>query len=518
MYKKEIAKKIQEFMYASDLPLEKFASGTSLISPTYLKSILASAYSDNSKLSPYSIIAGDFDGLSKLNNRYGFKEANRCICECLNIITKELPKDAIISRYAGDEFLFILPSVANSKTANLYMQKINKTISNQSSDIHDLSISLATADSSKGSSLIDMYDIADKKIFNKKAKHDKDGSTLSLHDSLETFFSSMRFSNDYKISEENVKGIIREAWQISLSLIQKYHSTGILDTTPKMQETKPISLETHYSQDDAIAINDALLQSKSKINDQLLDLISEEALNFLAKNLVFNNASNAFSKEYFMRFLQSNLPEQNYNLSLFSLSGLKLSNLLNGHVQTDGLLYDLYSKLSSPLESLTTFNETPFTANLQDSFKIDLRGGDLLFITPQSNALPVHEMLKSANDPSSILKYVAYSSKNSISAKEISDFIQIAKERSDSLKDVFKEKILHSHSLNMILSSCLSEDVKNYCINNPDYINYEKLEDFLYEEAHAVYDVASHFSHEDFKAMHNFVDKGKKEIETSIGL
>lgn len=492
MQKENIAKRINEFIYASDLPFEE-DSTTRLISATYLKTILMSAFSDNSKTPPYSIIAGDFDKLHSINSKYGFDEANKCICKCLDTISAKLPDDALITRYAGDEFLFILPSVADKSIADLYIDKINTTIHKQSSAIHGLSVSLASSDSSDANSLIKMYDIADKKVFNKKLSSKKalksDNLSDSFYDSLDTFFSAMRFSNNHQFTNEDIKNIISKSWEITSKMIRTYENTGKFPYMPVLESTSlPITC-SFYNQEDARIMHEAF--SNGMPSKRILDCISSFDLAYLAKSLVFNGNSNAFSKEYFTKYLKDQIPDQNYNLSLFSLSGLKLSNLANGHLQTDKKLYTTYHQINSVVDNSINFNENPFSVHDNDSFKIDLRGGDLLFITPEGIALPIKEMLQASNSSSDILKYVTYSSKHPIKAKDISSFVETAKEKADSLKDIYKDGMLGSNSLNLILSSCLANDVMHYCQNNSNYMNPHELQHFLLEQANAIHSIAN---------------------------
>lgn len=495
MQKKNIAKRINEFMYASDLPFEE-NSTTSLISATYLKTILMSAFSDNSKIPPYSIIAGDFDKLHFINSKYGFDEANKCICKCLDTISDELPADALITRYAGDEFLFILPSVADKTIANSYIDKINTAIHKQSSSMHGLSVSLASADSSDASSLIKMYDIADKKVFDKKLSSKKilesDDLSNSFYDSLDTFFSAMRFSNNHQFTNEDIKNIINKSWEITSKMIRTYEDTGEFSYIHVLENASlPITC-SFYNQEDARIMHEAF--SNGMPSKKILDCISSFDLAYLAKSLVFNGNSSAFSKEYFTKYLKDNILDANYNLSLFSLSGLKLSNLASGHLQTDKKLYTTYHQINSAVDSSINFNENPFSVHDNDSFKIDLRGGDLLFITPEGITLPVKEMLQASNSSNDILKYVVYSSKNPVKAKDISSFVKNAKEKADSLKDIYKDGMLGSNSLNLILSACLANDVMQYCETNPNYMNPHEIRHFLIEQANAIHSIASNHS------------------------
>lgn len=514
--KEELANRIKRFMYASDLPIDS-DSDLKLVSNTYLKAVLMPAYSDNSRIEPYTIIAGDFNKLNLLNKQYGLDESNRCICKCLEIISHELPSDAIISRYAGDEFLFILPSVSDKQMADTFISKINKSISNSSDDIHGLSISLASACSSEAPSLAKMYDISDKEVFGQKPtakKFEVDPSVQDFYETLDTFFSAMRFSKDYKFTNSNLNKIVKHTWDNSFGMINSYHNFGNLGYSPKeISHSKDVDMPFyHFSQDAAHAIDEAFLTHSDSLGD--LSKVPNSDLEFLSNSLVFNSSSRAYSKEYFLDFLKDHLDnDQKYNLFLFSLSGLKLSNLLNGHLATDNLLYSSYAELDDSVSKFASLNLSPFTANPSDSFKIDLRGGDLFFITPEDTTLPVQDILREINSNNDILRYIVCSSKKPVSLQDISSFIRTAKSRSDSLKDDFKESLINSPSLDAILNYCLSNDVLKYCQDHPtDYYKTKNIQTFLIQQANVVYGIVGNFLAQN----QSFISDGEPSVDLSL--
>lgn len=482
MERTELMDKIKQFMYASDLPLEPY--NVNLICSTYLKNILIPAYSNNTKSKPYAIIAGDFDKLNFLNRKYGFNNCNKWIAKCLNVISSVLPDDALCIRYAGDEFIFILPSVFTTAEADSYITKINSAISAIGPSTHNMSITLSSSSSIDGNSLM-QFDIADKKIADKK--DNANGSSLinNFCNSFNSLMYAMRFSKDYNISDDTINRIIQTSDKISKQLISDYYSKENNEHS-KDEEIEMSSPDCSFTPEDALRIHSFLLSGK---ND---GSVSTKDLETLVNSLVFNEHSQSFSKEYFNRFLKDYLPDSNYNTTLFSLSGLKLSNLIDGHLKTDKALYKMYNKLDSAIQQSICCNKTPFAVNSGDSFKIDLRGGDILLVTPEDVELPIRDISSSINSQSdNLLKYATYTSKAPARVDFIPNFLKIAKEKSDSLKNTFKDEFFkNSKFMDLVLNNCLSECIANYCAHHPGGVNSKDLNTFLEAKNRAIYEIA----------------------------
>lgn len=64
----------------------------------------------------YSVILLDLDLFKQVNDSYGHKAGDQVLYEVAQILKTSLPKNAIVSRYGGEEFLVILPDTIHSKT------------------------------------------------------------------------------------------------------------------------------------------------------------------------------------------------------------------------------------------------------------------------------------------------------------------------------------------------------------------------------------------------------------------
>lgn len=65
---------------------------------------------------PLSIISADCDGLKEINDTYGHTAGDEYIKATVSLFKMVLPKECILFRMGGDEFLVLLPSISEEKT------------------------------------------------------------------------------------------------------------------------------------------------------------------------------------------------------------------------------------------------------------------------------------------------------------------------------------------------------------------------------------------------------------------
>lgn len=484
MFNKDVNGIIKNFMYDTSLDL-KDKKNVKVISTPYFKVILSSALSDNSNVGQYSIIAGDFNKVSKLNNEYDVDEINKCIQKCLRIISNILPKDSLIIRYGGDEFVILLPGVNKKEDLDGYINEINIQIA-QRSDLHGLNITLASAQSSSYKSIYQMYNHADKKINKEKMKKrsTKIDYKESLNKSLEEFFSAMRLSNNHEFSYNQKVNIAHIACETASKMIMLYPEKERETIASKDIKYRSSSI---FNQFEALHIHNYVTgissyKSQYEISEKKID----EDLKNLAKGLVFNGQSKTYTNKYFHDFLLTELPsDKKYNITLLSLSGLKLSNLIKGHILTDKDMDDGYNRINRILQEDLFNREKPFNVNGDTCFAILLGGGNLLFISPEKIQLPIQDIVKSTNSSSDLLRYIEYSSKKPMTSNEFINFIEKAKVGLEEKEDEFKEQLIDDDNYNSPISKalrkCIQNEVEIYCRQNPnDYKKPYKLKQFLF--------------------------------------
>src|SRR5947208_12862042 len=74
-----------------------------------------------------SLICMDIDDFKKINDQWGHAIGDRLLASVAHVIRKELRQMDILSRYAGDEFVAIMP-MASSAMAELVAQRIRKAV------------------------------------------------------------------------------------------------------------------------------------------------------------------------------------------------------------------------------------------------------------------------------------------------------------------------------------------------------------------------------------------------------
>lgn len=484
----ELARKIKKFMY--DFSLTDKEEGLYIISPSYLKSVLYSAYSENSSENPYSIIVGDFNKLNKINKELGMENADKCMKGVLKIIQDHLPSDAIICRNGGDEFLIILPGNAPIQQIEQYINNIHKQIDERKEELHGLTITLDCGNWSQARNIRKLHEKVDNKVNNIKLHSSslKDGQ----YNAYSTLHNSLRLGESFRFSVEEVQRIIQITFDVVSEMLSKYNKNKRFDIPRnsineyklvKLDDVRPLDRKT------AIRFNSIFLQDSSISEEQLQD-IRIESLETIARDLVFCFEPTAFSKDYFNEYLQSALQYDEYKLHFFNLSGLKLVNLIYGHSSVDAFLHkNVYDNVRKTIDK-TVCPETTLFSGDGDFYKIYLGGGDILVLEkPDSNyefSENFERELNSRDDTSlmsEFLKYVVTHSEGPVQKEKINDFVSTTKQNNSSVKDKLKKKIL-SNDKNSICTDiayiCILPDLKNYCRDNPnDYMDSNKLRAFL---------------------------------------
>lgn len=123
---------------------------------------------DSSRQLPISIIMIDVNGLKLFNDTYGHQKGDQLLVKTAEILKNSTRSEDIVTRWAGDEFVILLP-----KTGREEMKKIISRIENNCSQTEDdeMLISLAVGAAVKETpeeALAAVFDQADKKMYKQK--------------------------------------------------------------------------------------------------------------------------------------------------------------------------------------------------------------------------------------------------------------------------------------------------------------------------------------------------------------
>ncbi|HYJ46873.1 MAG TPA: diguanylate cyclase, partial [Pyrinomonadaceae bacterium] len=77
-----------------------------------------------------AVISMDVDDFKKINDSYGHAVGDRVLATIANIIKKEMRQMDILARYAGDEFVAIMP-MASTMMANMIAERIRSAVESQ---------------------------------------------------------------------------------------------------------------------------------------------------------------------------------------------------------------------------------------------------------------------------------------------------------------------------------------------------------------------------------------------------
>jgi diguanylate cyclase (GGDEF)-like protein/PAS domain S-box-containing protein len=123
---------------------------------------------DSSRQLPISIVMIDVNGLKLFNDTYGHQKGDQLLIKTAEILKKSTRSEDIVARWAGDEFVILLP-----KTSRIEMGKIINRIEANCSQTEDdeILISLAVGVAVKEKveeNIFDVFNKADKEMYKQK--------------------------------------------------------------------------------------------------------------------------------------------------------------------------------------------------------------------------------------------------------------------------------------------------------------------------------------------------------------
>lgn len=422
-----------------------------IYSNTYFKHILKSLL--KSENSTYSVIYGDVNGLSTINDVYGKEEGDRVLRTLLTILVnpKYLPKDAIIIRIGGDEFAIILRNTESQKAQSICNQ-LNIELEKQSQFLHHTNITLATKDSKDGNNIDHLLEIAERDVSTKKSRAKRENFKQEQKDNcfdLITPYGDLsyykkklkqaRTPEKRKELEDKIQEMYQEneAWERLNQMIQTSCSNHLLDLRPSdkfvfdllnlegkrnsdiekeipfivefmedlLKEQRETAIphfankqEKAISSEQAKLIHDLFNHKKSFVHLNHLDIDTlehvENGLSDFSNEVVRDKHSGLLSKAYYKLYLADKLAESKatYQAVYFSATGIRPSNTAYGHSYTDHRIEKTSQKLIEAISKKTQFNNQAFSFDSHDVFFIDQSGGNYLALLPSGKELSQNEI------------------------------------------------------------------------------------------------------------------------------
>jgi diguanylate cyclase (GGDEF)-like protein/PAS domain S-box-containing protein len=115
-----------------------------------------------SRLFPVSIIVSDMDKLKSVNDQFGHAAGDKLIQKAAMVIQDSIRSGDIAARTGGDEFTILLPETDEESVAEIVKRfKINVL----AMDDEKLHLSVGTATGEYGSNLVDVFRLADERMY-----------------------------------------------------------------------------------------------------------------------------------------------------------------------------------------------------------------------------------------------------------------------------------------------------------------------------------------------------------------
>ena len=153
---------------------------------------------DTRRQLPISIIVGDVNGLKLSNDAFGHHTGDELLKVAAECIKKSCRKEDIISRWGGDEFLILLPTVTETD-----VQRVCDRIMNECENYDELpfKISISLGDATKVDESQDLGEIlkaAEDKMYKNKLMSGK-----SIRNSIITSLKTTLYENSFETEEHS---------------------------------------------------------------------------------------------------------------------------------------------------------------------------------------------------------------------------------------------------------------------------------------------------------------------------
>jgi diguanylate cyclase (GGDEF)-like protein len=121
---------------------------------------------------PLTFLMVDVDNFKNVNTRFGHLTGDLVLAEIASLLRTSVRGCDAVVRYGGDEFLIVLPDTT-SAGASAVCERITKNVGEWNAQSHldgyTLTLSIGTAEWSDGQTLDEVLDVADRRMYSKKA-------------------------------------------------------------------------------------------------------------------------------------------------------------------------------------------------------------------------------------------------------------------------------------------------------------------------------------------------------------
>ncbi|MGI6584949.1 MAG: GGDEF domain-containing protein [Lutisporaceae bacterium] len=166
---KEVKKRVFEIERSNERLLE--ISKTDMLTKTYNKITILSIIEkliSSKKMGIFSILMFDIDNFKIINDSLGHVTGDKCLKSLAAIASGNIREVDYIGRYGGDEFIIVLPTLAENE-ARFVAERFRKKVNEISNPKFTVSIGIATYPYD-GQTVHDLISAADKGLYKAKSK------------------------------------------------------------------------------------------------------------------------------------------------------------------------------------------------------------------------------------------------------------------------------------------------------------------------------------------------------------
>lgn len=462
----------------------------------YFATVISKLYAEAGKNKDFVLVLGDLDKISKINTEHGYKAGDLAIKNTLNILIKNMPKDMVLSRIGGDEFVGI---IENAKLEDINNNLITtKQALAKKDNVLKAQITLSALDSKEYDNLSDMLIEADKQVLQqknirKKKEHlTKEEIKENIKENVLNFYDCLRMGEKNLIDYKKMyiyKKHIKETYKEILFSSKR--------NVPEIVNTK--NIEKNKNNDGGLTYEEAELMQKHLNSKDVVKNIyledkdsAKEIFKKLFYKLLYNTNTNQLSKLYYETVLErkinSQMKQHNYNIVYIHSTGLKIANTLIGHEEADLKLEtlgndieDVFNKAQN--NNFTFFNKRPLYFDDKSAYLLDMNAGNFLMAIPE-NRMSEEELENTMNNlrdkyENNVLQ-LAYSIQNTKNYNNINQVLGEAKLQCE-LKKADKFNNVDVSIMNQLIEKYLRDSVE-YFKNDEEKFKDTAIQEFFIDK------------------------------------
>jgi diguanylate cyclase len=142
---------------------------------TFEKFYASALENSNITKQPLSLIMTDIDHFKKVNDKWGHQTGDQVICYVAGVLEREAPKNSMVARLGGEEFVIVAPGIDDNAAFEL-SEKIRNQVErkklirrNSKEDLGKITISIGIAQFDGIETRTDLLERVDKALY--KSKH-----------------------------------------------------------------------------------------------------------------------------------------------------------------------------------------------------------------------------------------------------------------------------------------------------------------------------------------------------------